>query len=342
MKTIICKEPGKMQMIETESATSLDDYEVLISVKRIGICGTDIHAYEGNQPFFTYPRILGHEISGVIEEVGKKVTNVHRGDKVAVIPYIHCGRCFACLNGKTNCCTDMKVLGVHKDGGMKEYLKVPEDQVIVTNQLSLDEAAIVEPLSIGYHSIRRADIKKGETVLIIGAGPIGLGVVRFSKIQNAKTIIMDINEERLEFCKEWAECDYVLKASENAVNELLKLNNGQLPSIVIDATGNKHSMMNAFNYVSSGGKLIYVGLVKDNISFNDPDFHSKELTLMGSRNATKKDFEFVIQCLGEGKINASSYISSKIPFEETVSYFEDIDLNVNKSLILFQDHEANL
>lgn len=336
MKTIVCQQPGEMKMIEQERPTIIGENEVLVAIKRIGICGTDIHAYGGNQPFFAYPRVLGHELSAVVETVGANVTKVEAGDRISVIPYMHCGECISCKNGKTNCCTSMKVLGVHIDGGMTEHLVLPESHVLKVNDLSLEEAAVIEPLCIGAHAVRRADIREGETVLIVGAGPIGMGAAIFAKLQGAKTIIMDINEERLQACQDWAGCDFAVKASEQAIEELKAVNDGWLPSVVMDATGNKFSMTNAFDYVCHGGKVVYVGLVKDTITFNDPDFHAKELTLMGSRNATKEDFEYVIQSVKEGKVNAASYITHKLNFDDVVEYFEAKNFNTNKALIVLE------
>ena len=277
MKTIICQQANEMAFVQTNPEHALESNEVLIAIKKIGICGTDIHAYGGKQPFFDYPRVLGHELSGLAEQVGSHVNHIQVGDQVAVIPYIHCNKCISCRQGKTNCCTQMQVLGVHRDGGMVEYLKVPADNVFVVNDIPLEEAAIIEPLSIGAHAVRRAEVSPQDTVLIIGTGPIGLGAARFAKLAGAKTIVMDLSEERLQFGKDWAGADQIVVAGENAAEELLKLNNDERPAIVLDATGNKHSMTNSFNYVSHGGKLVYVGLVKDTISFFDPDFHSKEL-----------------------------------------------------------------
>ncbi|MBD1383275.1 zinc-binding alcohol dehydrogenase family protein [Metabacillus arenae] len=336
MKTLICQEPGKMEIIEQEKPEINNQGDVLISIKRIGICGTDIHAYGGNQPFFQYPRILGHELSGIIAETGSAVSSVAVGDKVTVIPYMHCGTCIACESGKTNCCTNIKVVGVHIDGGMKDFLVVPEKHVLKVNSLSLNQAAIIEPLSIGAHAIRRAEIKPEDTVLVIGAGPIGLGVAAFAKTQDAKTIVMDISEKKLKLCKSWAGCDEVIVSDENNEEKLRAINNGNLPSIVLDATGNKLSMMNAFNYVSHGGKLIYVGLVKDDISFDDPNFHSKELTLMGSRNATYEDFQYVIERIENGEINADDYITYELSFNDTVEHFHNKNHNTNKSVIVLE------
>lgn len=336
MKVITCTEPGKMEEIVVAKPEILEGGEVIVAIKRVGICGTDIHAFGGNQPFFSYPRVLGHELAGIIEATASDVENIQVGDKVTIIPYLHCGECLACKSGKTNCCTEMQVLGVHVDGGMAEYLKVPASHVFVVNELSLNDAAMVEPLSIGAHAVRRATIQEGETVLIIGAGPIGLGAARFAKLQGAKTIMMDISEERLQFAEEWAACDRTVTVSEDAIEKLKEVNNGSLPSIVMDATGNKQSMTNAFNYVNHGGKLVYVGLVKDTITFFDPDFHAKELTLLGSRNATKEDFEYVISCLEKGQVK-SSYVTNRINFDEVNAYFQAGNFRTNKTLITVSD-----
>lgn len=332
MKTIICKEPHQMEITDVKRNLTVDKHEVVIAIKKIGICGTDIHAYGGNQPFFEYPRVLGHELSGIAEVVGESVTSIKKGDKLAVIPYIHCGECIACRTGKTNCCVDMQVIGVHRDGGMTEYLKVPAENVLVVNDLTLEDAAIIEPLSIGAHAVRRAAIQPDQTVMIIGAGPIGLGVARFAKLSGAKTIMMDLSKERLQFSKEWTDSDLTIQAGDAAYEELLKLNKGELPSVVIDATGNKHSMTKAFDYVAHGGKLVYVGLVKDIISFNNPDFHSKELTLLGSRNATIEDFAHVIECMSKGLVH-NGYITNRIDFEQVPSFFDEGNFDTNKTLI---------
>lgn len=336
MKEIICTEPGVMKEVEQVLSKDVEANEVLVAVKRIGICGTDIHAFGGNQPFFSYPRTLGHELSGLIEAVGSGVTHAKKGDIVTILPYMNCGTCIACNSEKTNCCTNMKVLGVHIDGGMANYIKVPKEHVFVVNNLTLDEAAIIEPLSIGAHAVRRAEITMDDSVLILGAGPIGLGAANFAKLQGARTIIMDISKERLEFCKDWAECDFAIQPNEHTIETLLDINNGNLPSIVMDATGNKQSMTQAFNYVGNGGKLVYVGLVKDTITFSDPDFHAKELTLLGSRNATKEDFEYVIKSLSNGSVK-SSYVTNKITFDQLISYFEKGDFGTNKTMAIIEE-----
>ncbi len=267
-------------------------------------------------------RILGHELAGVIEEIGENDYGLSVGDQVAILPYIECGRCIACRQNKPNCCTELKVLGVHTDGGMREYMTVPVSHLIPTAGLTLEQTAIVEPLSISAHAVRRAELNEGENVLVIGAGPIGLGVMKYAKLANARVIAMDINEERLRFCEKWVPADALVNAQQDPVQKLLELTDGDLPTVVFDATGNKHSMTQAFNYVSHAGKLVYVGLVKDDLSFSDPDFHKKEMTLLASRNATRADFEFVIDSLRNGQVDSDAFITHRASFDTMIDEFE--------------------
>ncbi|WP_226528978.1 zinc-binding alcohol dehydrogenase family protein [Metabacillus niabensis] len=321
MKVISCEEPKRFAEKE-EEIPLINQGEVLIKVKSIGICGTDIHAFYGNQPFFTYPRVLGHELSGEIVEVGVNDCELKAGDSVAVLPYLECGKCIACRQGKTNCCTNMKVFGVHIDGGMKEYIKLPIDHVIKINGISFDQGAMIEPLSIGAHAVRRSKIRDNQFALVIGGGPIGLGVMKFAKLAGAKVIAMDINEERLQFCKDWAQVDFTINAREDPVEAITMITNGDFPEVVFDATGNKSSMMNAFQYVSHGGLLVYVGLVKEDITFNDPEFHKREMSLLGSRNATREDFKYVISCVNNGDIDVNPIITKRLKLNDIAAGFE--------------------
>ncbi|SFL93083.1 hypothetical protein SAMN04487943_105139 [Gracilibacillus orientalis] len=322
MKAIVCEEPRVFKPINKE-IPQLEKGKALVNLKRIGVCGTDLHAFTGNQPFFEYPRILGHELAGAIESVGKNPYGLEQGDQVSVIPYMECGECIACRKGLKNCCTNMQVMGVHFDGGMTEQISVPCDHLIKTNALTLDQSAILEPLSIGAHAVRRSDMQKGDFALVIGAGPIGLGVMQATKQKGAKVIAMDMNEERLAFSAQWANVDYSINVLNDPVEQLMNITNGDMPSIVYDATGNSKSMMDAFQYPANGGKLVYVGLVKSEITFSDPLFHSKELTLMASRNATKEDFDFVINSIENGFIDEKSFITHRSTFDDLPNEFEN-------------------
>lgn len=320
MERVVCLQPGELKMVQADCPV-LASGDALVHIRRIGICGTDFNAFAGQQPYFTYPRILGHELSGEIVEIDENSSGLQTGDRVTILPYLECGECIACRNGKPNCCTRLSVLGVHKDGGMQEWLAVPASHLIKTNEITLDEACVIEPLSIGAHAIRRATIKPGETVLVIGTGPIGLGVMKFAKLAGARVLAMDINESRLTFARHWIGTDGSINATKHPVESLETMTNGDNPTIVFDATGNVHSMIDSFEYVAHGGKLVFVGLVKNDVKFNDPDFHKKELTLLSSRNATREDFSTVIQAFKDGEIDINSYVTHRENFNHTVEAF---------------------
>ena len=321
MNTLVCTTPGHFSYLETE-IPELTPGHTLIKIKRIGICGTDLHAFEGTQPFFNYPRILGHELAGEIVETD--APEFSTGEAVTFIPYFNCGKCIACRSGKPNCCTTLKVSGVHIDGGMVEYLSVPSYSLVHGEGLSLDELALVEPLAIGAHGIRRADVQEGETVLIVGAGPIGLGAMEFARIAGAKVIALDINDSRLAFCRERIGVDHTLNGlTENVTEKLSDLTSGDMPTAIVDATGNLRAINTAFEYLAHGGRYVLVGLQKGEISFSHPEFHKREATLMSSRNATRADFEHVIKSMKAGYIDPTTYITHRVAFGQVKDKFED-------------------
>lgn len=323
MKGIVCEQADSFRLLLDLPEPTPTPGHAIVRVRRIGVCGTDYHAYKGNQPFFSYPRILGHELSGIVERIEGNAEGIVTGDQVCIIPYLHCGVCLACRRGRTNCCREMRVLGVHVDGGMRERISVPTTHLLKANGLSLDEAALVEPLAIGAHAVRRADVSAEDIVLVIGSGPIGLGVMAFAKHAGATVIAMDINEERLAFCKAWAKADHTIDARSGDAKRLLAdLTHGDYPTIVFDATGNAASMTGAFDFAAHGGKLVYVGLVKDEITFSDPEFHKRELTLMGSRNATLEDFRHVVEVIERRSYDLGKYITHRASFEGMIAAFE--------------------
>src|SRR4026208_655088 len=267
MKALLCEEPGKLQYI-TRTEPSLEDGRAILKVKRIGICGTDLHAFEGTQPFFNYPRILGHELAAEIAEI--EINNDFAiGDRVTFSPYFYCGKCIACRNGLINCCADIKVFGVHIDGGMSEFISVPIQYLIKGNEMSFEELALVEPLAIGAHGIRRAGVKPGEFVLVIGAGPIGLGVTEFARIAGAHVIAMDVNDQRLKFCKEKLNIAHTINpAKEDVMEQLRSITKNDMPTVVIDATGNLKAINNAFQYMAHGARYVLVGLQRNEITIS--------------------------------------------------------------------------
>lgn len=320
MKTLTCTTPGTFEYSETDKP-QLQKGQAIIKIKRIGICGTDLHAFEGTQPFFNYPRVLGHELAGELVEVDGN-DDFKVGEKVTFIPYFNCGECIACRMNKPNCCVKMQVCGVHVDGGMREYLSVPSKTLLHGENLSYDELALVEPLAIGAHGVRRADIQPGEFVLVIGAGPIGLGTMEFARIAEAKVIALDINDGRLAFCKHKLKVDYVVNAlTDDVLAQLSEITNGDMPTVVIDATGNQKAINNAINYLAHGARFVLIGLQKGDLIFNHPEFHKREATLMSSRNATIEDFEHVIKSMKAGLVNPTNYITHKVDFDEVKDEF---------------------
>lgn len=320
MKALQCTEPGLFEYI-TVPEPVLEPGHAIIKIKRIGICGTDLHAFEGTQPFFNYPRILGHELAAEIIAIDGD-TNFSVGEAVTISPYLSCKKCIACRNGKPNCCANIKVCGVHVDGGMAELLSVPVDTLIKNEGLSLDELALIEPLAIGAHGVRRAALQKDEFALIIGAGPIGLGTMQMAKIAGAKVIAMDISDNRLNFCKEKIAVDHVINpAAEDAIEKLKEITNADMPTAMFDATGNQKAINNALSYLAHGGRYVLIGLQQKELIFSHPEFHKRETTLMSSRNATKQDFEHVVGAIKNKLVNPKDYITHRVKFSEVKDVF---------------------
>jgi len=321
MKTLVCTQPGELEYREAEKP-ALTPGHAIIKIKRIGICGTDLHAFEGTQPYFNYPRILGHELSGVLVECDG-APDFTAGDRVTFIPYFNCGTCIACRSGKPNCCVNLQVSGVHIDGGMVEYLSVPSYSLVHADGLSYDELALIEPLAIGAHGVGRAGIQKEEFVLVIGAGPIGLGTMAFAQIAGARVIVMDVNRRRLDFCKDHLGIEHIVDASQpDAYVQIKTITDGDMPTVVIDATGSLKAINNAFQYLAHGGRFVLIGLQKGDISVSHPEFHKREATLMSSRNATRQDFEHVKACLKSKLIDPKTFITHRVSFDDVQSNFE--------------------
>lgn len=321
MKTLVCTTPGQFDYGQGKRPV-LNQGKAIIKIRRIGICGTDLHAFEGTQPFFSYPRILGHELSGELVEFDD-APGFEVGEVVTFIPYFNCGNCIACRSGKPNCCTSINVCGVHIDGGMVEYLSVPSSALLHGEGLDYDALALVEPLAIGAHGVRRADVQPGEYVLVVGAGPIGLGIMEFARIAGAKVIALDINETRLALCKDLLNVDHVINATATDVQERLQeITNGDMPTVVIDATGNQKAINNSFQYMAHGARYVLVGLQKGEIIVSHPEFHKREATLMSSRNATREDFEHVISSMKKGLVDPTVYITHRVSFDQVKEEFE--------------------
>jgi 2-desacetyl-2-hydroxyethyl bacteriochlorophyllide A dehydrogenase len=325
MKTLVLETPGHLRLTETpEPASPPKPGWALVRVRRIGVCGTDIHAFNGKQPFFNYPRILGHELGVEIAEIGAgpNPENLAPGDRCSVEPYLNCGTCVACRQGKTNCCTTLQVMGVHTDGGQRAVIEVPLAKLHPSKKLTLDQLALVETLGIGAHAVDRAAVAAGEKVLVIGTGPIGLAVIQFAHAAGAEVIAADVNDARLAFCRSQLGVAHTVRGdAPDLVAQLAALTGGDLPTAVFDATGNARSMAASFAYPAHGGRLVFVGIFPGEVTFNDPDFHKRELTLMGSRNSRSADFRRIIRLIEEGKVDTTPWITHRAAFEDAAELF---------------------
>jgi 2-desacetyl-2-hydroxyethyl bacteriochlorophyllide A dehydrogenase len=335
VKAIVLEQPGTFRLTERPASTA-GPGEALVRVRRVGVCGSDIHAFKGNQPFFTYPRVVGHELGVEIAGLPPAAAGFAVGDRCAVEPYLSCGHCVACRRGKTNCCVNLRVLGVHADGGMQELLAVPLTHLHRSTALSLDQLALIEMLTIGAHAVRRAGLEPGENVLVIGAGPIGLATAQFAQLLGARVAVQEISAWRRDFCQRHLGIERVLDGAEtvSALEGLF----GEMPTTVFDATGSPKSMMQAVRYVAHGGRLVYVSLVQADLTFTDTELHRRELTLLRSRNALPADFRWAMQMVEDGRIDLAPWITQRAPADRLVAEFPawlDPDRGIVKALVEF-------
>ena len=325
MKALQLENPKSWRMIDIPEPEPPGKGEALVRVHRVGICGTDVGGYLGKMPFFSYPRIPGHELGVEVLEVGSDVTNIKVGDHCAVEPYLNCQKCYSCQRGFTNCCEHHKTLGVMCDGGLTDRILLPARKLHPANKLKSEQAALVETLAIGCHAVDRANPKAGETVLIIGAGPIGLSALEFVKISGARPIVADLSETRLEFVREkmGVHDTILINNNESDISALEEITNGQRADVVIDATGHNASMVRSLEFAAFAGRVVYVGITQQNLEFpHAPVMHRRELTLLASRNALSSDFARIISLIEDGTINTTPWITHRTTFDRVIDEFE--------------------
>lgn len=318
MKAIRLEKPGHYAQVEVADPAPPGPGEALVRPRRVGICGTDVSGFLGKMPFYSYPRIPGHELAVEVAAVGAGVTHVKPGDRCAVEPYLNCQACVACRGGRGNCCEKLQVLGVHTDGGLRERFVLPARKLHLSARLSFDELALVETLGIGYHAVERGAPATGEEVLVVGAGPIGLSAMQFVKIRGGRLTVLDVNPRRLEFAKKEMGVDATVVADGGEKEKL----DGKFP-LVIDATGHAGSMSQAMNFVGHTGRLVFVGITSESVSFPDPLFHRREITLLASRNALPADADGIIALIEQGKVNTRPWVTHRTPFGEYIARFAE-------------------
>jgi 2-desacetyl-2-hydroxyethyl bacteriochlorophyllide A dehydrogenase len=303
MRRILLTAPGELLDLHVPMPVTTEG-QALLRIHRVGVCGSDFHAFAGRHPIYTYPRVLGHELAGEIVEVPENSRGLHPGDRCAIEPYISCGQCRTCKAGRTNCCEELRLMGVHVDGGMQEFLAVPVELLHKSERLSLDQLALVETLGVGAHALKRSGLLAGEQVLVVGAGPIGLAITQLSNVMGAEVRVIEINEKRRGFTKKFGV-------------EALNTANGRLADVVFDATGSANAMANSLKYVAPGGRLVFAGLTRDPVSIDDALLHRREITIYASRNSCGQ-FPNLIRMIEENQIDTEPWITDRITLDDVI------------------------
>jgi len=339
MRAVQFEQPQRLRLLDLPEPAAPGAGEALVRVHRVGICGTDYSGWLGKMPFFSYPRIPGHELGVEVLAVGDGVTQVRAGQWCAVEPYLNCQGCSACRRGRINCCENLQVLGVHTDGGLRPRFVLPARKLHPATRLAPEQLALVETLAIGCHAVNRAEPGPRENVLVIGAGPIGLSVIEFVKLSGARLIVMDLVASRLEFCRtSMGVTDTILATGEDGgLAELRRLTGGELAHVVIDATGSNRSMSRCLEFAAFGGRVVYVGITSAELAFpHAPVLHRRELTLLASRNALPGDFTRIIGLIEDGRIDTRPWISHRTDFdrlEQDLPVFARPETGVIKAVI---------
>jgi len=326
MKTLYFDEPERIRTTQTDPPSDPGPGQAQVRTHRVGVCGTDLGGYLGKFPFFKYPRIPGHELGVEVVAVGEGVTNVKVGDKCSIEPYMNCGECFACRKGSSNCCTKLEVIGVMCDGGLRERFNIRADKLHVGNKLNFEQLALVETLAIGCHAADRGGAAQGEDTLIIGAGPIGLAALEFVRVKGSRIAVMDLSQDRLDFCKKTygIETGIVPQQDGSEMDEVHRATNGDGFSLIIDATGHAGSMSSALKYLAPTGRLVYVGITKQDLRFPHVAMHKPEATILSSRNALPKDFPYIIDLIEKGTINTDPWITRRMAFDDVPAQFAEL------------------
>lgn len=314
MKVGVVVEPGQFALQDRPCITEIPEGWILIDICAVGVCGTDFHILEGKHPFLAYPRVIGHELSGRVAQDGNGWV---AGDLVVVNPYLSCGTCRACKRGKPNCCYDIEVLGVHRDGGLAGQLAVPAGNLYPALGLTPLQAAMVEFLAIGAHAARRSEVAKGDRVLVTGVGPIGIGTALFARLRGAEVSLLDVSPARLAMAAD----RFGFAPGHLTVDAAIAQTGGEGFDVVFDATGHGEAIQAGFPAVAHGGTYVLVSVVKNDITFNDPEFHKREMRLIGSRNALKQDFDWVMAALRDKLIDSDALCSAVLSMEDLAAQF---------------------
>jgi 2-desacetyl-2-hydroxyethyl bacteriochlorophyllide A dehydrogenase len=310
MKALVLQEPGEVNVGTVSDPTPAAD-EVLLQVRSVGLCGSDLNSYRGKNPMISYPRILGHEVAATVVASSKTHPQFAAGVNVTLSPYTQCGKCPSCLRGRPNACQFNETMGVQRDGALAEFISVPAGKLYAAN-LSIKELCLVEPLTVGFHAVSRGRVTADDTVAIIGCGGVGLGAVAASGFRRARTIGIDVDDAKLAIAKQSGATDTINTSREDMHARLQELTGGRGPDVIIEAIGLPQTFRAAVEEVAFTGRVVYIGYAKEPVAYETRLFVQKELDILGSRNALPEDFREVIRMLEEGRFPVDQAVSHQV------------------------------
>jgi threonine dehydrogenase-like Zn-dependent dehydrogenase len=315
MKAIVLGAPGEAALKQVPEPHSMGEQEILLQVRKIGLCGSDLNSYRGRNPLVTYPRILGHEIAATVAALNPEHPEWQPGTAVTVSPYTNCGHCASCRSARPNACQFNQTFGVQRDGALAEFIAVPADRLYRAN-LTLKELCLVEPLTVGFHAAARGRVAPGETVAVIGCGGVGLGAVAGAAFRGATVIGIDVEESKLATARKAGAAHTINTAITDLHAELSQLTGGHGPDVIIEAIGLPQTFRAAVEEVAFTGRVVYIGYAKQEVAYETRLFVQKELDILGSRNAQPEDFRDVIRMLEEHRFPVDDAITHVVPMDE--------------------------
>lgn len=337
MRQISMKAAGEI-IIEHAEKPVPQKGEALLRVLYGGICGSDLSSYRGTMRYITYPRVPGHEFSAEIVEVEPNDYGLHAGMLVTANPYFNCGKCYSCQNGLVNCCTTSKTMGIQREGAFAEYITLPIERIYNGKNIAAKTLALVEPFCISYHGVKRLNLQKDEKVLIVGAGTIGVLAAVAAMAAGAEVTICDVAADKLEYAKKFGIHHTICNTSPDVfIQETASLTNGNGFDVTIEAVGIPATFQNCIDAVCFGGRMLQIGVGKQNADFFFTSIQQKELMIMGSRNARKEDFLEAIDMLNEGKLNIDKVITNIYKLDQAAKAFEDFHKHGNSMLKVLID-----
>ncbi|MEM9079480.1 MAG: zinc-binding alcohol dehydrogenase family protein [Verrucomicrobiota bacterium] len=324
MKAISITEPHKAELVEIDLPPAPAEGEVQLRIRQVGYCGSDLTSFRGLNPMVSYPRIPGHEIGATIEAVGPGVPTCWRiGQNVLVSPYTSCDHCPPCRIGRVNCCQYNETMGVQRNGAMTEFVNVPYEELFTSEKLGLEEMALVEPLTVGFHAVARGEVTSDDVVVVFGCGAIGLGVIAGASARKARVVAVDIDDEKLALARDCGATDTINSMRESLHDRLQEMTNGDGPNVMIEAVGLPQTFKACVEEVCFAGRVVYIGYAKAAVDYETKYFVMKELDIRGSRNALPEDFEAVIAHLESGAFPSKEVITKTVALEDAPEALSD-------------------